>query len=132
MRAVMAGSSGSHCRRIVVTEARVMWAEMFTAAATRESASRTGAATERRPSASRLRPDTPSDRRLYDQMVAGDVDAWRGNSLQQIEDAGQQELLNWFPLLGAMGALGRSRPSWSEFVETDVFNSNKVFATYLP
>lgn len=80
----------------------------------------------------RLRPDTPSDRRLYDALTRGDFDAWRSTSLAEVEDAGQQELLNWFPLLGAMQALGRPVPSWSDFVETGVFNSNKVFATYLP
>lgn len=80
----------------------------------------------------RLRPDTVSDRYLYDRLVAGDVDSWRTRSLDDIEDAGQQELLNWFPLLGAMQALERSKPTWSDFVETDVFNSNKVFVTYEP
>ncbi|MGH3661481.1 MAG: hypothetical protein ACRDT1_12615 [Micromonosporaceae bacterium] len=80
----------------------------------------------------RLRPDTDSDKRMYEQLVAGDVDSWRARSLDSIEDAGQQELLNWFPLFGAMTALGRPTPTWSEMVETDVFNSNKVFATYVP
>jgi hypothetical protein len=80
----------------------------------------------------RLRPDTPSDRALYDHLVAGDVDAWRLVPLDDIEAAGQQELLNWFPLLGAMDRIGRPVPTWSEFTETDVFNSNKVFATYEP
>ena len=78
----------------------------------------------------RLRPDTPSDRRLYDAMTRGDMDAWRDTPLEDIESAGQQELLNWFPLLGAMEALGQPVPAWSEFVETGIFNSNKVFATY--
>jgi hypothetical protein len=31
-----------------------------------------------------------------------------------------------------MEALGAPRPSWTEFIETDVFNSNKVFALYHP
>lgn len=80
----------------------------------------------------RLRPDTLEDRRLYEALVAGDLDEWRRTSLKEIEDAGQQELLNWFPLLGAMHALDRPRPTWAEFTETDVFNSNKVFAAYAP
>ncbi len=78
----------------------------------------------------RMRPDTAGDRRLYDAMTRGDLEPWTGTSLDQIEDAGRQELLNWFPLLGAMHAFGRPIPNWSEFVETDVFNSNKVFATF--
>jgi len=77
----------------------------------------------------RLRPDTPADRRLYEAMRAGDYDAWRSTPLKAVEDAGQQEVLNWFALAGAMAELG-ARLEWSEFVQTDVFNSNKVFAVY--
>lgn len=78
----------------------------------------------------RLRPDTDSDRRLYSALVAGEVDDWRSVSLQEVEEAGQQELLNWFCLVGAMAELGRPAPSWSTFVQTDVFNSNKVFCLF--
>ena len=46
-----------------------------------------------------------------------------------MEDAGQQEVLNWFAFAGAMEELG-ARLEWSEFVETHVLNSNKVFAVY--
>jgi hypothetical protein len=77
----------------------------------------------------RLRPDTPADRRLYEAMRASDYGAWRATPLKAVEDAGQQEVLNWFALLGAMEELG-ARLEWSTFVETHVFNSNKVFAVY--
>jgi hypothetical protein len=77
----------------------------------------------------RLQPDVESDRRLYDAMVAGDREVWRNTSLASVEDAGQQEVLNWFALVGAMDALGM-RVDWSEFVETRVFNSNKVAAIF--
>jgi hypothetical protein len=79
----------------------------------------------------RLRPDTPADRRLYEALRAADYEAWRATALQEVEDAGQQEVLNWFALAGAMQELG-ARLEWSEFVETHVFNSNKVFAVYAP
>jgi hypothetical protein len=79
----------------------------------------------------RLRPDTPGDRRLYEALVAHDYDTWRRTSLEAVEDAGQQEVLNWFPLMGAMEELG-ARVRWSEWVGTDVFNSNKVFVVYEP
>jgi hypothetical protein len=79
---------------------------------------------------SRLRPDTPRDRAMYEALLNGDTRSWRDCSIEEIEHAGQQELLNWFPLVGAMEALGRRTPDWSTFVETDVFNSNKVFATF--
>ena len=77
----------------------------------------------------RLRPDTVSDRSLYNVLRAGDYDALRQLPLKAIEDAGQQEVLNWFALAGAMEELGAPL-QWSEFVETHVFNSNKVFAVY--
>jgi len=62
-------------------------------------------------------------------MCSGNYDAWRTTPLAAVEDAGQQEVLNWFALAGAMEALG-ARLEWSEFVETHIFNSNKVFAVY--
>ena len=58
-----------------------------------------------------------------------DYAAWRGQTTQSIEYAGQHEVLNWCPLQGAMQELG-AKLDWSEFVETHIFNSNKVFAAY--
>jgi len=77
----------------------------------------------------RLRPDTPADRELYEALCANDFDTWRGTPLKAVEDAGQHEVLNWFALVGAMEELG-ARLEWSDFVETHVLNSNKVFAVY--
>lgn len=77
----------------------------------------------------RLRPDTEADRRLYRALVDGDMDAWRHITTAEIEDSGQQELLNWHALVGAMEELDLPL-QWSTMVETDVFNSNKVFAVY--
>jgi hypothetical protein len=79
----------------------------------------------------RMQPDLPSDRRLYEAMVAGDYDTWRNVSLEQLEQSGQQEMLNWFALMGAMNALGRSL-TWSDIVETYIFNSTKVAAIFDP
>ncbi|TWS96170.1 extradiol ring-cleavage dioxygenase [Reyranella sp. CPCC 100927] len=79
----------------------------------------------------RMQPDVAADRALYQAMVAGDYPMWRNYSLEQVEESGQQELLNWFALAGAMDALKR-RPTWSDFVETYVFNSSKVAAIFAP
>ncbi len=79
----------------------------------------------------RLRPDTDRDRALYEALRRGDVDTWARTPLSAFEDAGQHEMLNWCPLLGAMQALGATL-QWADFVETHVFNSNKVFAVYAP
>ncbi|WP_308314422.1 extradiol ring-cleavage dioxygenase [Streptomyces sp. GbtcB7] len=76
-----------------------------------------------------LRPDTEADRRLYDAMVAGDYAAWTAVTTKEVVAAGQHEMLNWFCLLGAVQELGLDL-SWSTFVETGIFNSNKCFAVF--
>jgi hypothetical protein len=38
-------------------------------------------------------------------------------------------MLNWFCLTGAADTLGLDL-AWSEFITTDVFNSNKCFAVF--
>jgi hypothetical protein len=78
-----------------------------------------------------LYPDIDADRRLYDALKAGDYDTWRSTSLASIEESGQQEMLNWFCLAGAMEALGR-RPDYCEYVESWAFNSGKCFAIFNP
>jgi Catalytic LigB subunit of aromatic ring-opening dioxygenase len=77
----------------------------------------------------RLMPDIKADRRLYELMQAGDYHAIAELTLPELEEAGQQELLTWFVLFGAMKRMVRT-PQWSTMVETYVFNSNKVFATF--
>jgi Catalytic LigB subunit of aromatic ring-opening dioxygenase len=76
-----------------------------------------------------LRPDTDADRRLYRAMVAGDYDTWRNVTTKEVVAAGQHEMLNWFCLLGAMSELGLALER-SEFVSTEILNSNKVFAVF--
>ena len=52
-------------------------------------------------------------------------------SLAEIEDAGDQELLNWVCLAGAMSELDY-RVHIIDYVESYVFNSNKCFAIFRP
>jgi Catalytic LigB subunit of aromatic ring-opening dioxygenase len=78
-----------------------------------------------------LYPDTEADRTLFEALKARDYGKWRCTTLAQIEDSGQQELLNWFCLIGAMAELKRS-PDYASFVETNIMNSNKVIAVYRP
>ena len=73
-----------------------------------------------------LYPDTPSDRRMYEHLRAGDYDAWRNYTTSAVEDSGQQEILNWMCLAGALSALER-KPRETDFVDTWIFNSSKVF-----
>ncbi|WP_412520769.1 hypothetical protein K8Z49_22790 [Actinomadura madurae] len=76
-----------------------------------------------------MRPDTESDVKLYEAMLAGDFDAWTSVTTREIVDAGQHEMLNWFCLLGAVHELGLTL-EWSDLVVTEIFNSNKAFAIY--
>jgi len=76
-----------------------------------------------------LYPDIPADRRLYEALRAGDYETWRNTPLAAIEESGQQEMLNWFMLAGAMEELGR-KPDACAFIETWTFNSNKCFAAF--
>jgi catalytic LigB subunit of aromatic ring-opening dioxygenase len=76
-----------------------------------------------------LYPDIEADRRLYEALRRGDYDAWRDTPLAAIETSGQQEMLNWCMLAGAMEALGR-KPDECDFIESWIFNSNKCFAVF--
>ena len=78
----------------------------------------------------RLVPDTASDRAHYDALASGNYAYWESTTTAAIEDAGQQELLNWFALAGAARELGLGAPVQHNFIETHCFNSNKVFARW--
>jgi hypothetical protein len=77
----------------------------------------------------RLYPDVESDRAFYEALRGGQYSHWRETSLEAVEESGQQEMLNWFCLAGAMAELKRT-PSWSVFIESYLFNSNKCFAVF--
>jgi hypothetical protein len=47
-------------------------------------------------------------------------------SAAAVEDSGQQEILNWSCLAGAMSALGL-KPAETVFLDTWIFNSTKAF-----
>jgi hypothetical protein len=79
----------------------------------------------------RLYPDIEADRRLHADLLDGGFRQWDRLLLKSIEDAGQNEVLNWVCLAGAMTELGQS-PGMVDFVETHVFNSSKCFAVFPP
>lgn len=78
-----------------------------------------------------LYPDIAADRALYEALRVGDYETWRKTPLTAIEESGQQEMLNWMCLAGAMAELGR-RPDETELIHTHIFNSNKCFAFFKP
>ena len=63
---------------------------------------------------------------MYEHLRDADYDAWRKYPAQAVEDSGQQEILNWMCLVGALSALGR-KPQETGFVDTWIFNSSKAF-----
>jgi hypothetical protein len=73
-----------------------------------------------------LWPDRSADRRMYDAMCAGDYETWRSLPAAAVEDSGQQEILNWMCLMGAMNELKR-KPKETGLVDTWIFNSSKAF-----
>ena len=52
-------------------------------------------------------PDLEADRALLEHLKSGDYDKWKDVDLSSIEASGQQEVLNWFCLVGAMSELQR-------------------------
>jgi hypothetical protein len=76
-------------------------------------------------------PDIASDRQRFEELQRGEYDAWKQVPLSAIEDAGQQELLNWMCLVGAMAEL-RYKADIIDYVETYIFNSNKCMAVFKP
>ncbi len=75
--------------------------------------------------------DLEADRARLAELRDGRLTRWRQLSTPALEEAGQQELLNWVCLAGAMDALGQ-RGEVVDWVETYVFNSSKCFALFPP
>ncbi len=79
-----------------------------------------------------LWPDIESDRVRYQQLLDGKDHEWKNITTAEIEDSGQQELLSWVCLAGAMHVLGQ-KPDVIDYLETaGVFNSGKCLAVYRP
>jgi hypothetical protein len=78
-----------------------------------------------------LFPDTPADRGLFEALRSGDYESWRNYPASAVEESGQQELLNWMCLAGALAELKR-KPAEVEFVDTWIFNSSKCFLAAPP
>lgn len=79
----------------------------------------------------RLFPDIAADNRRYEELQSGRFRTWGALTQNEIEDAGQHELLNWIALAGAMAELDRSALIL-DFVQTHLFNSSKCFAVFAP
>lgn len=78
-----------------------------------------------------LYPDLQSDLERFAELKSGNFRAWRDLPLSTLEDCGQHELVNWCPMVGAMEELGQ-RPSYCEFLQSFLMNSNKCVAVIPP
>jgi hypothetical protein len=76
-------------------------------------------------------PDVAADRQRFADLAAGNYAAFRDLSLEAVEQAGEHELLNWIPLMGAMYELGQ-QPACCDFLESYLMNSCKSFALFPP
>ena len=76
-----------------------------------------------------LFPDVEADFRMYQALEDQDFATWRGLSRQQLIDDGQEQLLTWYPSIGALSVVQPPK-RYSQFVGAHLFNSNKVFAAY--
>jgi hypothetical protein len=76
-----------------------------------------------------LWPDHAADRQMFEALSDRDFGFWRGRTREQMEAAGQHEMLNWMALMGAMETLDR-RPVVHDYVETHLFMSEKCFVSY--
>jgi predicted class III extradiol MEMO1 family dioxygenase len=74
-------------------------------------------------------PDHDSDQKLLKSLLEGDYEYWRKLSRQTMENAGQHEILNWMPLMGAMSYLNK-KPVLQDYVDTYLFQANKVFVYF--
>ena len=75
-----------------------------------------------------LWPDNAADLARFEELRDGKVHLWQDLAMKDIESAGQQELLNWVCLGGALTELG-AKPKIIDFVQTHIFNSSKCFMT---
>ena len=72
-----------------------------------------------------------ADRARFEELRRADWVAWRRITTEQVEASGQQEMLNWMCLAGAMEVLDR-KPEIVDWVESWTNNSNKCLALFKP
>src|SRR4029453_18748293 len=80
----------------------------------------------------RLWPDIETDRPRAQQIRERREGEWKNITVRDIEDAGQQELMTWICVAGAMHELGQ-KGEVIDYVETaGVFNSGKCLTVWRP
>ena len=78
-----------------------------------------------------LFPDIEADKARFEELRDGNQHLWKDLTMSQIEEAGQQELLNWVCLAGAITELGY-QTEIVDFIQTYIFNSSKCMSISRP
>jgi len=76
-----------------------------------------------------LYPDHASDRKRLAELKENRIAEWRNFELEELEDAGQQELTIWCALAGAMSDMGK-KAEVIDYVETFTLNTDSCFAVF--
>jgi hypothetical protein len=76
-------------------------------------------------------PDRETDLVRLKQVEEGREEEWKTMTVAEVEDSGQQELLNWVCVAGAMNELNQ-KAEVLDYLETYIFNSGKCLAVYRP
>jgi hypothetical protein len=79
-----------------------------------------------------LHPDLQADRERFEELRTGTYTMWHKLGREQLESSGQQELLNWVPLAGAMAAADAGPPVWCQLAESYIMNSSKCSVVFRP
>jgi hypothetical protein len=79
-----------------------------------------------------LHPDILADRARFEDLRSGGYADWHLLRREQLEESGQQELLNWVPLAGAMAEAGTGAPLWCQLAESYLMNSSKCSVVFRP
>ena len=77
----------------------------------------------------RVYPDVESECTRFEELKSGNDTAWRDLTLQEIEAAGEHEILNWIPFAGVMEELGQ-HPTYGDGMASDLMNSCKCVAIF--
>jgi len=72
-----------------------------------------------------LYPDVDADRARYEELRAGRYEAWSRLTTDDLLRAGETELLNWLPLVGAMRRADAGAPAYCVLHESYLMSSSK-------
>ncbi len=76
-------------------------------------------------------PDVESECTRFEALKSGHDTAWRDLTLQEIEEAGEHEILNWIALARVMDEPGQ-QPTYGDGIASGLMNSCKSIGIFPP